>query len=257
MLNNELLEVISESYKVFFTPTKKDNARSNDKLKAIHAFISNKIKEKLDDSYKIYSISENKNDKEKIVNGFYYNKKVDIAITYKNKDILGIDIKSIMGNYSQNSNNYFENLLGETSNLQRNNYKYINFLIIPKYVPYYKKGKDKEHKILNNIENLNDNELKKYLKLYNDDVINLYHKPNKTFILIIDTGIRNILEENLKMELNINNFNKVLLQNYNISMFDLNCNDLKETKSFLQKVNNFEKFINAICDLAKSESYGI
>ncbi|GMO11873.1 MAG: hypothetical protein Ta2D_13860 [Rickettsiales bacterium] len=256
-MNETLLKIISESYKVFFAPTKKDNSRSSDKLKSIHSFIANTIKEKLDKNYKIYSISENKEDKEKIVAGFYYNKKVDITINYKKKDIVGIGVKSIMGNYSQNSNNYFENLLGETANLQRNKFKYCNFLIIPKYVPHYKKGATKNTKKLSKIEELNDMELKKYLKLYDDNLNNIFHKPNLTFILVIDTGIKDVLQNNLGKELNIKEFNKVLLKNYKITIFDIkNCPELRETKNFLEKVNDFDKFIDAVYNLVKVLSYG-
>ena len=42
--------------------------------------------------------------------GRYYPKNVDITINYKGKAIAGYAVKFAMRNYSQNSNNYFENM---------------------------------------------------------------------------------------------------------------------------------------------------
>ena len=50
------------------------------------------------------------NDKEGSINGRYYPKNVDITINYKGKAIAGYAVKFAMRNYSQNSNNYFENM---------------------------------------------------------------------------------------------------------------------------------------------------
>jgi hypothetical protein len=48
-----------------------------------------------------------------------------------------------MQNYSQNSNNYFENMLGETANIRSSNIPYFQIFIIPDEIPYYKKEKGK------------------------------------------------------------------------------------------------------------------
>ena len=45
-----------------------------------------------------------------------------------------------MRNYSQNSNNYFENMLGETANIRSNSIPYFQIFIIFDKVPYYEQG---------------------------------------------------------------------------------------------------------------------
>lgn len=119
----DFLQVINSGYQSMLSS--EHGNRSNKKLIPIHQFIAEQIQSKLDDNYKIFSINEDKTkSKEKTVEGKYYDKNIDIAITYKNKDIGGISVKFITGNYQQNANNYFEHLLGETANLKRNNYSY-------------------------------------------------------------------------------------------------------------------------------------
>ena len=77
--------------------------------------------------------------------GRYVDKKVDITISKKDatmhKDIpvAGIAVKFVMQNYSQNSNNYFENMLGETANIRANKCPYFQIFIILDRLPYYKK----------------------------------------------------------------------------------------------------------------------
>lgn len=64
---------------------------------------------------------------EKFMKGRYLDKKVDISIknTQSDRDICGIGVKFVMSNYSQNSNNYFENMLGETANIRCNDLLYF------------------------------------------------------------------------------------------------------------------------------------
>ena len=62
--------------------------------------------------------------------GRYINKNVDIVI-YKRTVIAGIGVKFVMQNYSQNSNNYFENMLGETANIRSKNIPYFQIFVIP------------------------------------------------------------------------------------------------------------------------------
>ena len=64
-----------------------------------------------------------------------YDKKVDITITKQNKPIAGFAIKFVMQNYSQNSNNYFENMLGETANIRSNRIPYFQIFIILDNLP--------------------------------------------------------------------------------------------------------------------------
>lgn len=52
------------------------------------------------------------------VKGKYYDKDIDITVTKDNKPVMCIGIKFITSNYKQNTNNYFENMMGETANIQ-------------------------------------------------------------------------------------------------------------------------------------------
>ena len=141
-MSKEFISAVSESYKAFLNPATEYGERSNKKIIPIHSFVATEIAKKLGDEFIISSLGYG-DGKEKKIEGFYYNKNVDICISYKGQNLTGISIKFITGNYKQNSNNFFEGLLGETSNLKRNNFKYANFIIIPKYIPYYKKSQRK------------------------------------------------------------------------------------------------------------------
>ena len=64
-------------------------------------------------------------------------KAVDIAVCQDNKVLAAVGFKFVMSNYKQNSNNYFENMLGETANIRCNNIPYFQILVIPKELPYF------------------------------------------------------------------------------------------------------------------------
>jgi hypothetical protein len=64
--------------------------------------------------------------KEATVQGKYYPKDIDIAVMKDDKAIFCLSIKFITSNYKQNANNYFENIMGETANIQANQIPYVN-----------------------------------------------------------------------------------------------------------------------------------
>ena len=112
--------------------------------------------------------------------GRYIDKKVDITITQNHEVVAGIGVKFVMQNYSQNSNNYFENMLGETANIRCSNVPYFQIFIIPEKLPYYKQnGKfDKwEYFTLHNVQ--------KYLRLSEDNIETSIHTPTKTLLYVI------------------------------------------------------------------------
>jgi hypothetical protein len=240
-LEKDFIKTIHESYKLMLS---QDNGtRSTNKIKLIHNFVANAIQSKLTNDYKIYSIST----KERKVRGRYYDKDVDIAITYKEHDIGGISIKFVTGNYKQNANNYFEHLLGETANLRTNQYRYASFNIFPKYLPYYKKDKT-----LSKIEEINTYDLIKYFKLSKEE--NFYHKPDMFFLSIIDTGTKEFLQKNIGNKIE----RKGLLSIFNISKYDYkNSSDFDNNiKQFIKNHSNIKNFIEAFVNLIKSSSYG-
>ena len=179
-MNDEIfLDVIKQSFIKYLTT----NARSNEKLKILHAKIAEDLDNKLKDMKKLlYSVSAlgYQNNKEEIIKGRYIDKKVDITIKDNSEIISGIAVKYVMSNFLQNSNNYFENMLGETANIRSAKTLYFQLLIIPEKLPYFEKnGKIKKW------ESIDKYHLEKYIKLSQDNIKDFFHTPNKTLIYLI------------------------------------------------------------------------
>lgn len=178
MLSKEkFLEVVKESFKTYLCV---GTSRSTAKLKSLHGNIAKDLKEILGNDFTVKAQGFG-NDKEECINGRYYPKNVDIAINYKGKPVAAYAIKFVMRNYSQNSNNYFENMLGETANLRSNLIPYFQIFIIFDKVPYYKKGGEFSH-----YEEISANNISKYLKLSKDNNEVYFHIPNKTLFILIN-----------------------------------------------------------------------
>lgn len=175
MENNDFLKIIAESFKVFLD----SGSRSNKKLKVLHGNIAKHISNTLGDIYQIQSLGF-ESGKEGKIQGKYINKNVDILVLKDEKPVIGIGLKFIMQNYSQNSNNYFENMLGETANIRSNNIPYFQIFIIPEVLPYFKSDGD-----IKNWETFTDNNIAKYLILSMDNLETSLHTPNKTLIYVI------------------------------------------------------------------------
>lgn len=109
-------------------------------------------------------------------------KKVDITIKRSDthKILGGIGIKFVMQNYSQNSGNYFENMLGETANIRCMNHPYFQVFVIFDKLPYY--NSDKE---IVRWEKFTDHNIEKYVKLSYDNIDAYRHTPNKTLIFVV------------------------------------------------------------------------
>lgn len=177
MLNNkEFLEVIRESFRTYLDV---GTSRSTAKLKTLHGHIAHDLKELLGSDYTIKSQGYG-DDKEGCIDGRYYPKMVDITINYKGKPVAGYAVKFVMRNYSQNSNNYFENMLGETANLKSNSIPYFQVFIIFDKVPYYKKGGE-----FSRYDVISEHNLDKYLKLSADNPDIFYHTPDKTLVVLL------------------------------------------------------------------------
>ena len=86
-----------------------------------------------------------------------------------------------MQNYSQNSNNYFENMLGETANIRCTNIPYFQIFIIPDKLPYYKNNGD-----FQKWEFFTQHNAYKYLKLSEDNTEISIHTPSKTLLFVIN-----------------------------------------------------------------------
>jgi len=175
MNNNQFLQLVASSF-IRFLQT---SARSNEKLKILHGKIAEDIINELGDDFNIKSLGIGEG-KEGKLDGRYMDKVVDILISKEENDIAGIGVKFVMNNYSQNSNNYFENMLGETANIRANRKKYFQIFILPEEMPYYENsGKIKKW------EKITNNNIKKYIALSNDDTEIYLHTPIKTLLFII------------------------------------------------------------------------
>ena len=176
MDNQEFLRVISNSFSTFL----ETGSRSNEKLKILHGAIARDLLQRLGPGYKINSLGIN-DGKEGNIEGRYIDKKVDITILHRNQVVAGIGVKFVMQNYSQNSNNYFENMLGETANIRCSDIPYFQIFIIPEKLPYYKNNGDFQKWEIFTRHNAN-----KYLKLSEDNTDIYIHTPTKTLLFVIN-----------------------------------------------------------------------
>lgn len=174
--NNDFLSVVRESFRKYL---ESGTSRSTAKLKNLHGSIAADIKECFGDEYTV-SAQGIGNGKEKAIEGRYYPKKVDIVVSRSGKPVAGFAVKFIMRNYSQNSNNYFENMLGETANIRSNAIPYYQIFIVFDKIPYYKKNG-----ILAKYETLSEHHLKKYFSLSKDNPSVYMHTPEKTLLVIL------------------------------------------------------------------------
>ena len=176
MDNQEFLRVISNSFRTFL----ETGSRSNEKLKVLHGAIARDLKQRLGPGYSISSLGVN-DGREGNIEGRYIDKKVDITIFQRCQVVAGIGVKFVMQNYSQNSNNYFENMLGETANIRCSNIPYFQIFIIPEKLPYYKNNGD-----FQKWELFTRHNAYKYLKLSEDNTEVSIHTPSKTLLFVIN-----------------------------------------------------------------------
>ena len=177
MNNSEFLVVLRNAYAQYI----EYGERSTKKLKNLHEAIASDLQSRLGARYIVKSDA---NQRIKL-SGRYYDKCVDISVTMDNRELGGIGVKFPMSNYSQNSNNYFECMLGETANIRSCEKAYFQIVILPEKLPYFEKGNN-----IKKYEAITDNNLSKYVKLSNDSVGDFMHAPNKTLLYIINTAVR-------------------------------------------------------------------
>ena len=176
MTNEEFLEVIKKSFATYLSV---GTSRSTAKLKILHGHIATDLEGLLGKEFTIRSQGY-ENDKEGSIDGRYYPKNVDITILKNGKPVAGYAVKFVMRNYSQNSNNYFENMLGETANIRANAIPYFQVFIIFEKVPYYSNGGE-----FKRYDVISEHNLDKYLALSKDDPSIFFHTPDKTLVVLI------------------------------------------------------------------------
>jgi hypothetical protein len=158
----------------------KKGSRSTNKLLPLHGFIAKSIKESLENNFKTTFEVFYLNGKEVEIDGKFSSKRVDIFISMKGnykivketEKKVQVDVKNpnfsfifsvkfITSNYKQNSNNYFENLIGECVNLKLKGFKFGHLLFFKYPLPYF----DKEGKITH-FEEIEEEDILKYYKLF-------------------------------------------------------------------------------------------
>ncbi len=235
MNNSQFLAILKKSFITYL----QTGARSNKKLCVLHGAISEDLQERLNDNdYKVYSLGFEAG-KEKKINGRYVDKAVDITITERKKPIAGIAVKYVMSNYQQNSNNYFENMLGETANIRSAKIPYFQIFIIPDSVPYFKKGGE-----ISKPEKINEHNLKKYIVLSKDDVNEFLHTPVKTLVFIVhiqNNDVSHTFADKKEYE-----------EFYLNNEFDMTISDLNFDFGSSIIYNNYEKFIDKVVHAIKS-----
>ena len=176
MDNSQFLDCIKDSFITFL----ETGSRSNAKLKILHGRIAEDLAVRLGSNYEIKSLGFADN-KEGKIQGSYINKNVDVTIYKDSKPIAGIGVKFVMQNYAQNSNNYFENMLGETANIRSNNIPYFQIFIIPEKLPYYENNGN-----IKRWETFDQNYIHKYIILSKDNIDTSIHTPIKTLIYVLN-----------------------------------------------------------------------
>lgn len=228
MNNLEFIKIIENAFSEYLV----SGARSNKKLILLHGSIAEDLSKKLGSDYKIKSLGF-EDGKEASVSGRYMDKKVDITVLKDKEPIAGIALKFVMSNYSQNSNNYFENMLGETANIRTNGKPYFQIIILPKNVPYFNKDG-----IISKMETISEHNLDKYIKLSDDNTEIYMHTPTKTLLYLVDIPLFNgkkveTREEYKKYYTDLKGFSVTL------------CKEKYDFKSSIV-YNDYENFIDKI-----------
>lgn len=174
MTNDELLATLKQAFDTFL----RTGSRSNQKLKVLHPKIANDILLQLGAEYSARSLGIG-DEKEALMPGRYFDKKVDITFYKGDQPVAGLGVKMVMQNYAQNANNYFENMLGETANLRSNTIPYFQLFAIPDRLPHYN---NKNHII--GWEVMDEHYINKYFIMSQDDPGSFMHTPTKTLLFV-------------------------------------------------------------------------
>ena len=148
-----------------------------------------------------------------------------------------------MQNYSQNSNNYFENMLGETANIRTTNCPYFQIFIILDKLPYYQ-----NNGTIKKWEKITEHNMQKYSVLAKDNIEQFMHTPNKTLIYVVHVS-PDISEETKTKEEYMNYYNK----HKNKLCIKESENEYKELKKGGNIIfNNYKSFMDKIYHTIKS-----
>ncbi|MDD5528017.1 MAG: hypothetical protein PHO56_03535 [Patescibacteria group bacterium] len=228
-MNNTQKDFLDAINLSFIAYNKKGGARSPKKLIPIHKFLSEEISDRIGKNFIIKSLGIG-DGKEARFEGKYYPKRLDVAIFKKGKIIATVSFKFVTSNYKQNANNYFEEMMGETANIRRQNVGFAHFLVLRGYTPYYLKNKYNLRGKKKNDEVISEKYLQKYIKLFKD--MDFPHKPDLLGICLLD------FDKNKKAKL------------VNLDDFDFS----NETKKLLQNDFSLNNFLDKVVHLVNLKS---
>lgn len=230
MTNEEFLEVIKKSFATYLSV---GTSRSTAKLKTLHGHIATDLENLLGKEFTIRSQGYG-NDKEGSIDGRYYPKNADITVLKNNKPVAGYAVKFVMRNYSQNSNNYFENMLGETANIRANAIPYFQVFIIFEKVPYYSNvGDFKRYDVFK------EKYLEKYLALSKDDPSIFFHTPDKTLFVLIKLKEKS-LDHHFKNSNDYAEYYRSVIYDSDLMSYSNNIKDIFDDSVIY---NNYEDFL--------------
>ena len=222
--------------------------RTDKKLVPLHSFIAESLQNKLGEGFQVNSLGYGTAKEEKLA-GTLYDKKVDIAVLKDEIQVGAIAVKFVTSNFSQNANNYIENMIGETFNLRSGNVVYSQFFILKDPIPYLERAKT-----VGRIEHITNARILKYKKLL-DMNTEQFGVPNSLFFKLIDTGDSHIYEKYINTDSVVrdNDINQELLQNCKIIDIDIDTIEGadNEVKSFYNRHSNFENFITDFAKLVQ------
>jgi hypothetical protein len=140
--------------------------------------------------------------------------------------IFCLGIKFITSNYKQNANNYFENMMGETANIQANKIPYAHLIVMRYRTPYYKKN---DSVTSSKDEIISKKDIQKYLNLIFD--MPQAHRPSDLciFLVNIDENDKSVVKTNL------------------VEAFGKDFSDIIESKlspeNFFKSISDYRKFM--------------
>lgn len=231
LTNEQFLNVIRDSFRTYL---RIDTSRSTAKLKTLHGHIAEDLSEMFGDLYAIKSQGYG-DDREGCIKGRYYPKNVDITITRNGKAVAGYAIKFVVRNYSQNSNNYFENMLGETANIRSTSIPYFQIFIIFDKVPYYKKGG-----AFAKYDVITEHNLEKYLALSKDDPKTFCHTPDKTLIVLLSLKEKEVNYRFMNSK-DYANYYKSVIDDPDLIKYSTKIEDIFDDSVMLNDYSNFIK----------------
>ena len=212
---------------------KDGGTRSNERIKILHGWVQDELRGYLGSDYDINGLTNKKDSREEVVEGWYYPKKVDISVKRDGKVLGVVSFKFVNSNYRQNSNNYFENQMGETANLRMNDIVFGNILCVTDPIPYKKRdGK------VDQFERIRGKDIEKYSKLEKDHVH--LHSPDVQALIVIRLEVsqnkvtRICTMDDFLGHLTVDQFE--MLSNLNIErFFELFSDSIKAKYNFLKR----------------------